>query len=229
MNTLVTELNCQDAPTQAKRLAQTIATTMQTIIASQGNVVLAVSGGRSPVDFFEALSVIDLPWEKVTISLVDERIIDTAHADSNTRLVREHLLINKAHAATFHGLLDDNLCASDLTDIERLTQQANQHFIQPDLIVLGMGEDAHTASLFPLVADLAAAASVINVVPQTAPYPRLSLSLQTILSARAIYLAVGGETKMPVYRQAKQQKTPEQPVSYVLHQNKTAVTVIYYE
>ena len=68
---------------------------------NKGSAVLAVSGGRSPIPFFQALSQKDLDWQKVGITLVDERIVPTTHADSNTALAHEYLLQNKAAAATW--------------------------------------------------------------------------------------------------------------------------------
>lgn len=218
------------AETHAEQLAIAVAEQLKQTIAVKGQAVLAVSGGRSPIAFFHALSQQPLAWDKVIVTLVDERVVATNHADSNTALVREHLLINHAKVAGFHGLLADNVAYEnvDLASSTALANIANQAFIQPDTIILGMGEDAHTASLFPHVADLAASDDIIAVVPQTAPYARLSLSLKAILQAQCVYLAIGGAGKMAVYQQAKAEKNAAQPISYVLHQDSTAVEVFYY-
>lgn len=213
----------------AQQLANSVAEQLAQVLQEKDKAVLAVSGGRSPIPFFEALSQVDLAWEQVIISLVDERVVDIEDNDSNTALVGKHLLINRAKKAQFHGLLAANLSTEQLTDVTTLAESAQANFIQPDIIVLGMGEDGHTASLFPHVADLAAPQAILSVVPQTAPYTRLSLSLPAILQAKTVYLAIGGAAKIAVYQAAKAQKTADLPISYVLHQNETAVKVLYHD
>src|SRR5690606_5526653 len=104
---------------------------------------LAVSGGRSPVPLFERLSHEDIPWHKVAISLVDDRYVPVMHEDSNEALVRRYLLQNRASAASFTGLV------GDADDIARSVQRANGLTHRIDVAVLGMGDDGHTASLFP--------------------------------------------------------------------------------
>ncbi|MGY0398988.1 MAG: 6-phosphogluconolactonase [Ostreibacterium sp.] len=214
---------------QAKQLADAVAKQLKQVISTQGKAVLAVSGGRSPIAFFAALSVIDLAWEKVTIILVDERVVSTSHPDSNTLLVRKYLGINQAERATFHGSLNDDLSEEQLKDTQTLCAVASENFIQPDVVVLGMGEDAHTASLFPHVADLATLDNIIAVVPKTATHTRLSLSLKAILSAQCIFLAIGGSRKRAVYEKAKAEKTISMPISYVLHQDSTRINVYWHE
>ena len=85
--------------TQAAALAEAVANGLRPCLQTQGHAVLAVSGGRSPVAFFEALSPAKLDWPNVTITLVDERLVPPRHADSNAALVRRHLL---QHAADGH-------------------------------------------------------------------------------------------------------------------------------
>lgn len=213
----------------AQQLAIAVAESLKKTIQIKDKAVLAVSGGRSPIAFFHALSQQKLAWENVVITLVDERLVATDHSDSNTALVREHLLINQAVKAQFHGLLSDHLLDTQLTDLQRLSRAANQGFLQPDTVILGMGEDAHTASLFPDVADLKAVDNVIAVIPETADYARLSLSLKAILQASSVFVAIGGENKIAVYRQAKSEKNAALPISYVLHQNKTSIKVYYHD
>lgn len=218
------------AETHAEQLALAVAEQLKQTLITKGQAVLAVSGGRSPIAFFHALSQQSLAWDKVVITLVDERIVATDHDDSNTALVRKNLLINHAKTAKFHGLLADDTDYDNVgaETAEKLAQIANQAFIQPDTVILGMGEDAHTASLFPHVADLSATDNVIAVLPTTAPYARLSLSLNAILQAQCVYLAIGGAGKMAVYQQAKAEKNIAQPISCVLHQDNTPVEVFYY-
>lgn len=214
---------------QAQAQGRMVATQLAQAVLSKGSAVLAVSGGRSPIAFFQALAQADLPWKNITVTLVDERIIETDHVDSNASLVREHLLQNRAVAATFQGLLADDFIADNFVDVPALVQQANQHFLAPDVVVLGMGEDGHTASLFPLVADLSASDKVIAVQPETAPYKRLSLSLQAIIQAPTVVLAIGGAAKIAVYHQAALKATADLPISFVLHYNPRQTQVFIHE
>ena len=97
-----------DAAAQAQGLAQAVAALLRHHINSQDYAVLAVSGGRSPIAVFEALSQIELPWHKVTITLVDERWVPAHHADSNGALVRRHLLQHHAALAQWQPLVAEN-------------------------------------------------------------------------------------------------------------------------
>ena len=96
----------------ARALAEAVAQDLRRTLEQRGEAVLAVSGGRSPVAFFHALSQSDLDWGKVGVTLVDERVVPTGHADSNTALVRQNLLQNRAAAARWIPLVEDD--AADL-------------------------------------------------------------------------------------------------------------------
>ncbi|MCF6186212.1 MAG: 6-phosphogluconolactonase [Desulfobulbaceae bacterium] len=87
--------------TLAKSLADRIGELLTSGIRKNGRASLAVSGGSTPVELFERLSELDIPWAKVVITLVDERWVEPEAEDSNEHLVRTHLLKNKATAATF--------------------------------------------------------------------------------------------------------------------------------
>ncbi|MCF7529319.1 6-phosphogluconolactonase [Neisseria lisongii] len=198
----------QDNPAQAaEALAQAVAAALQTAVAQQDSAVLAVSGGRSPIAFFEALSQIDLAWDKITVALVDERIVPTCHADSNSGLVRRHLLQNKAAAATWLPMVDDAADETQLTPATALAF-ARSHYRQPDVLVLGMGADGHTASLFPQAPQLAAgiaadcSETLIHTTPVTAPHERISMTLNAIAQTRSVFLAIQGADKKAVFDRA---------------------------
>ncbi|SUA21840.1 6-phosphogluconolactonase [Neisseria gonorrhoeae] len=97
----------ENAAEAAQSLADAVADALQGALDEKGGAVLAVSGGRSPIAFFNALSQKDLDWKNVGITLADERIVPTNHADSNTGLVREYLLKNKAAAAVWIPMVED--------------------------------------------------------------------------------------------------------------------------
>ena len=143
-----------DAQAQVARLAEAIAGTLARVIDEQGSACLAVSGGRSPIALFAALRVLPLRWADVSITLVDERAVPPEHADSNARLVREHLLQDGAAAARFFPLVLSAHVHGDSVDVDACVATANDPFQQPDVVILGMGDDGHTASLFPDAAEL---------------------------------------------------------------------------
>ena len=117
-----------------------------------GPATLAVPGGSTPGPMFDALSEADIDWSKVTVMLTDERQVPADHERSNERLVRGRLLQNRAAAATFLRLVPEG---DDIaTPIAALAAM-----LPITVLVLGMGADMHTASLFPGSPDLAAALS----------------------------------------------------------------------
>lgn len=219
----------------SQALALDVAQRLQHAIAERGTATLAVSGGKSPVPVFEALRQHALPWAQVTVLLVDERVVPHTHAESNTALVQRHLLQGAAGAARFVPCFDDRPdladLASDNRGLEQLVQLANARLHNLpwplDVVLLGMGEDGHTASLFPAAPGLAHALQSPHAVswvrPATAPHARLTLTLPRLLQARHVALSISGDTKRAVYAQACSAPSEALPVSLVLHGRTTPV------
>ena len=216
------EHTCANTAAQARRLAEAVAAQLRHAIATRGSALLAVSGGKSPIALFEHLRQQPLDWASVTVLLADERCVPHTHADSNTALVRQHLLQDGAAAATFVTFFDA------LDAIDTLAAAANQRLAALhwplDVAVLGMGEDGHTASLFPAAPGLDTAlhttAHVAWVRPDAighAPHPRLTLTLPTLQAARQLHLSLAGPAKQAVYRQALARPDVALPVSLLLH------------
>ena len=197
------------ALTDAKRLAATLASDvaerLRAAIASKGQACVVLSGGRSPVPFLEQLALEKLDWSKVTVSLADERWVPVEHADSNAGLLARHLLKGEAAKARFMGLYQraDNLDAA--------AQQADQVLadLPPiDVLVLGMGDDGHTASLFPDSPNLAEGLDpdskrrCLPLLAPSVPHQRLSMTRALLSSAAFVALSVQGPGKLATLRAA---------------------------
>ena len=133
-------------------LALRVADHLETDIKLNGRATAVVSGGRTPVGFFKQLAEQDIAWDRVSVTLADERWLDASHSDSNERLVREHLLTRCAADASFIPL--KNMAASARRGQKELAGCLKQVGMF-SVVVLGMGDDGHTASLFPGMANLA--------------------------------------------------------------------------
>ncbi|WP_340679374.1 6-phosphogluconolactonase [Paraglaciecola sp.] len=193
-----------DALNQA--FCRRISTMLKQSIEENGRASLIVSGGRTPAALFGALSQVPLAWDKVDISLADERWVATSDDASNEKMVRAKLLINHAAAANFIGLKTAHDNAEDAVQ----TCTANFAGVaRPfDVLILGMGEDGHTASLFPCSAQIAQGLDLdseqmfIAVQPTTAPNQRMSLTLPALLNSKHVFLHLTGDSKKDVLAQA---------------------------
>ena len=200
--------------------------------ASRGKASLVVSGGRSPRAFFEQLRTGDLEWRGVWVTLADERWVEPTDATSNERLVREELLRGKAAAARFVGLKNE---ASSPEQGAAAAWQALAPVPRPfDVTILGMGDDGHTASLFPRSPNLksaldeSAAGACVGMCSPMPPRARLSLNLSALLDSGRIIILIRGESKLRAYRAASGPgPVEEMPVRAVLRQQRTPVQVLW--
>ena len=215
-----------------QNFAGKIADALRQGIAANGKASLVVSGGRTPLDLFIQLTRQELDWSKVVITLADERWVSPDNGASNEKLVRNNLLQGFAASATFIGLKND--AASPFEGADQ-TEQALKALPRPiDVVNLGMGDDGHTASLFPGASNLAAALALdsdrtcMGMTPLTAPLDRITLTLPVLLDSRNIYLHLMGEAKREVYERAeKGTDVNEMPVRAVLNQQQTPVSVYW--
>ncbi|GGD64177.1 6-phosphogluconolactonase [Lacimicrobium alkaliphilum] len=189
-----------------KSFAERIVTLLKQGIENNGRASLIVSGGRTPQALFAELSETDLDWSKVVVSLADERWVETSDDASNEKMVREHLLRGKAGKATFVGLKTEAENAED--GVASCIEHLSQIPMPFDVLILGMGEDGHTASLFPCSAQISHGLDRDNqdaylaVQPTTAPNWRMSLSLTALLNSRQVFLHLQGDKKKAVLDQA---------------------------
>ena len=168
-----------------------IESALRDALDARGRAVLMLSGGSSPRPVHEALSEVDLDWERVHVGLVDDRV---DRAGSNADFVRETLLKNRASAATFHPMKEGGY-----TDL-----------MPADMCVMGMGSDGHTASWFPETKDLAKAMDVdtdeVVIAVDSGSVPgagefryRLTLTLPAVMQSRHILLFIPGAKKREVF------------------------------
>ena len=202
---VVTTHQLADAKALAARLAADVAERLRQAIAKKGRACLVLSGGRSPVPFLEQLASAELDWTKVTVSLADERWVPVSHPDSNEGLLRRHLLQGPAAAARLVGLYQS---AASLEQAAERADAVLAELPPIDVLVLGMGEDGHTASLFPDSPNLEAALDprgarrCLPMQAPSVPRQRLSMSLALLASARLTLLALHGPGKLATLNQA---------------------------
>ncbi|AIC25913.1 6-phosphogluconolactonase [Rhizobium sophoriradicis] len=191
----------------AGSLADKVADRLSAAIAARGAASIAVSGGSTPKAFFQALSTRDIAWDKVTITLVDERFVPADNPRSNHLLVDANLLQNKATAARFVPLYQP---AASVEEAARLaTEKSAEIGIPFDVVILGMGGDGHTASFFPGGSNLAEALDastprgVITMEAEGAGEPRLTFTFSSLQDAALLVLHIEGEGKKDVLAKAE--------------------------
>jgi 6-phosphogluconolactonase len=203
-----------DAELMAMSLATTLSGALNAALRNNDRVLFVVPGGTTPGPVFDVLCGANVEWERVDILLSDERWRPEEHIRSNTRLVRERLLVERAAAARFIPLY-----RRDMTVDEAAPQVAET--ITPHLPIavalLGMGTDMHTASLFPGNAALEGAASaLVPVHLDGEPEPRISLTLPTLRGAMSTHIVITGEPKRAALAGARGLDTSLAPVGAVL-------------
>jgi len=193
------------------QLAADIAKHLEAAIATRGNATLIVSGGSTPAGLFAALADTELAWDKVTVLLADDRWVPMDHTDCNEKMVRELLLVNKAADAHMLSLV------ADYPDVEANLARVKRELAplgRFDVVVLGMGMDAHTASLFPCSDQIKEGLSTIEdalmSAPQTAPHERITLSRNRIADTDFGVLHIVGDSKLAVLGKAIESDQREQ-------------------
>lgn len=203
MNARPTWREFSDAATLAQALADAVAADLRDGIAVRGRAALALSGGTTPRVFLRELARRELDWPHVVVTLADERWVTPDDARSNERLLRETLLRDAAASARFVPLHRDASAPEDAAaavdaDVARIG-------LPFDAVVLGMGHDGHTASLFPEGDNLTAAldprgsAHVMPMRASAASEPRMTLTLPALVATRYLYLHIEGIDKRRVY------------------------------
>lgn len=165
--------------------------------------VLAVSGGTSPRPFLQTLSTQPFDWARIAVTLVDDRWVPETDSASNSQLVHDTLLQNAAKHATFWPLVD---ATQDLNAHVAALNADPRFSAVPDVAILGMGEDGHTASIFADAPEWDYAITTperfVAVHPGSAPHARVSWSLSALKEVKHLFLLIAGPRKQDVLNAA---------------------------
>jgi 6-phosphogluconolactonase len=221
-----------DADALAAAVARQLADSCGDAIVARGHALLALAGGRTPLPVYRQLADAVLRWRDVTAMPTDERCVPHDHPACNVAGLR-------AAFAAADGIVIDSLTTTDGEPARSLAHARAMlagHPMPFDAVVLGMGGDAHTASLFPgaeelaVAIDPAAAQDAYRIdplpLPAEAPFPRITLSAARLLRARSLYLLATGAAKRDVLRQAQRSSDPlRHPIAAMLHAEGTVVYI----
>ncbi|EAQ03543.1 6-phosphogluconolactonase [Pseudooceanicola batsensis HTCC2597] len=199
-------------------LAEVLADALNQSLRQKDRATFAVPGGTSPGPVFQALSQVHLPWDRVDVMLTDERWVPESSDRSNTALLRRSLLTGPAAAATLIPLYDAAPAPEDRLE----TLIAGVAPLLPiDVMLIGMGADMHTASLFPGADRLTEGLSgdaplLLPMRAPGAPEPRVTLTAPVLSGALDIHLLIMGTEKKEALLRASQLPPAEAPVACLL-------------
>lgn len=196
-------------------LAQNLAGEIDSALMTHDTVSFAVPGGTTPGPVFDAMCAADLDWSRVNVILTDERRVPATSDRSNERLVRERLLTGRGAAANFIRYLPEG--DAPLDDMQALIAP----LLPVNVVLLGMGTDMHTASIFPNSDDLEMALTtqdpLVAVTPPDGLEPRVSLSMSALKNALSCHVLIVGADKRAALDKALHLKPHEAPVAGILH------------
>ncbi len=207
----------------SQSFANYVETTLQNTLARKPEATLVVPGGNTPRYYLPALAKCGLPWDRITVTLSDERWVDVTNEQSNEHLVKQHLMNHLPKNTRFVGLktLHDN----PFDAIEAVHQRLDKLPLPLSLTVLGLGEDGHIASLFPgMRPDLTDTHHCVAVAPPIAPSQRISLSLNILANSEHIAVVVTGESKRRLLDKITEKPDPGLPIDWLLQGTQTTIT-----
>jgi len=233
MRSAISEHTFADPAGLAAALAASVADALRAAIDARGGALLALSGGTTPELFLRCLGQQQLEWNRVTVTLCDERWVPPQHERSNARLVARTLLRGAASAARFVPLYAER--PDPETGAAVIDARIAALPLPLDVAVLGMGNDGHTASFFPEgdrlpeALDLNNTARVLPMRAAGAGEPRITFTLSALLDTRALYLHIEGEAKRQLLADARLAlgEAANFPVRSVLTQQRVPVAVYW--
>lgn len=207
-----------DSDMMMLRVAQRIAAELGETLRSADRATLSVPGGTTPGPVFDTLSGADLDWSRVAVMLNDERWVPEDNPRSNTALLRRRLLTGRAAEATLVPLYARALAPEDALDA--LSDGIRPH-LPISVLLLGMGADMHTASLFP-GADKLAQAMASDAPPlmalraEAAGEPRITLTLPVLRAALRVHVLITGAEKRDALERARKLPPEQAPIAAML-------------
>ena len=176
---------------------------LKTQISSEGKAKILLSGGNTPKKLYAKLSKTDIDWEKVIVGLVDERFVKKDSDLSNEKMIRNTLIQNKASHAQLIGMLYEDSYTKNLS----IAKEKYKDLREADILLLGMGDDGHTASLFPNdpSSDKAAIeidANLSNTNAPVEPIKRITLNKSFINESKNLFLMFSGQNKGLVFEKS---------------------------
>ena len=206
-----------DVSAMMQTIADQLAQALRGQLEHAERATLAVAGGTTPGPVFDALCRLDLDWARVDIMLTDERWVAEDNPRSNTGLLRARLLVEKAAKAGFVPLFGGTDTPEE--SLAALTQRV-QKSLPLTAVLLGMGEDMHTASIFPgadqLTAALTSDVPLLAMRAPAAPEPRMTLSAQVLNGASAKHLVIIGAQKRAAFEKAQELPADIAPIRAVM-------------
>lgn len=193
-----------------------------------GSVNIALSGGQTPLPIYENLAKAKIFWKSVNIFIVDERCVHESHRDSNFGQIKK---IFEETECTIIKFFDTQVSIED--NIERYERLINEKTINTttnspvlDLIVLGMGTDGHTASLFPYDKSLDTNDNIIFSEPKNVSHSRLSFGYSILFAAKKLVLIIRGKEKRKLLEKISEAETDyhQYPISRVM--KNTQLTIL---
>ena len=199
-----------------ENLSESIVDSLIYGINNNGTASIVVCGGSSPLPLYDCLSRKDLDWSKVSVFLGDDRMVSADHVDSNNYLIHHNLLQNNATSASFYSLIDLKISIEDM----------KRPF---DVVLLGLGNDGHFASLFPAqldnadAFDITASPGLITSDQELGSpcYKRISMNLSLLMDTKRCILLVPNENKRKIIERAMEDN--QLPLHFLLNQKKTKV------
>lgn len=195
-------------------LADRIASQLAQNLRANDGASLCLPGGTTPVPVLETLSGTDLEWDRITVFLGDERWVDGEHPRSNSRLLHRHLLKDKAASAKYLDLYTGD---PEPEDAEGKLIEALTPVFPITVTMLGMGNDMHTASLFPDAEQLGQAMAddaplVMAIRAEGAGEPRITLTRRALENSMNIHLLIMGRDKRETLERALKLDPSEAPI-----------------
>ncbi|WP_297324565.1 6-phosphogluconolactonase [Nitrosomonas sp.] len=213
-----------DIESLSQSFAEYVETTLQNTLTRKQHATLAVPGGNTPRHYLPALAKCALPWDRITVTLSDERWVDVTNEQSNEHLVKQHLMNHLPANTPFVGLKTQH--DNPFNAVDEIHQRLNNLPPPLSLTVLGLGEDGHIASLFPgMNPDLLSIHHCVAVEPPIAPSLRVSLSLKMLTESEHIALVVTGKAKRRLLDQLSEHSDSGIPLTWLLQHTQSPVIV----